>query len=614
MSSEFQEATSQNGRRGYVPVFLSALSGIVIAGVVSLLVAADQKAERLDRIALQTTETVDRLKESYAVNEEALQSIGSLFDSAGEVNRRQFSRFVQRCFERQPMLRGLGWAPWVPGEKRNDYVRAAQADGLRNFAFKEWGNNGWEKSRVRDAHVPVYFAEPMRTNYAALGFDLMSSPHRRETLLKARDLAAPVAGYSSNPATGKRSDSLVVYLPIYRDGIIPQTTPDKHTALLGFGSASFSLKQLIGEAAQNLERGITLEVFDRELTNAEPIFRHPQKPAGIPTPGESTRATTSTIQLANRTWEFVFTPTQQFYRAHPDSQTWIALCTCLAFTTLICAWIYSMANRQVRVEGLVNERTSELVISNAALSQENKKRKRAQRALAEKTGELEDVNRELESFSYSVSHDLRAPLRAIVGFTGFVLKNHGAKLPDEAIKQLNHVKAGGDQMNELIEGLLQFFRIQRVELSTHPVDMDDMARKVLSELQSAQPERPVQIEWGPIPKAVADRTLIRQVWQNLLSNALKYSAQNPSPVIDVGSTARPGEVVYYVRDNGAGFSMKQAHRLFCMFQRLHSADEFEGTGIGLAHVKKIVQRHGGRIWAEGKEGEGATFFFTLGRA
>jgi signal transduction histidine kinase len=612
MSSEFQE-TTQNGKRGHVPVILCAISGIVIAVVVSLLVATDQKAERSNLITSQTTETMDQLHESYVVNEEALQSIGSLFDSAGDVNRLQFSRFVQRYFERQPMLRGLGWAPWVPGEKRNDYVRDAQADGLRNFSFKEWGSQGWEQARVREAHVPIYFAEPMRTNYAALGFDLMSSPHRRETLMKARDLGAPVAGYSINPATGKRSDSLVVYMPIYRDGIIPENKATKYEALLGFGSASFSLKQLIGQAAKELKSGITLEVYDRELTNSESIFRHPPEPAGIPTAGESAKAITSTIELANRQWEFVFTPTSHFFDAHPDRKTWVALATCLAFTTLICGWIYLMANRQVRVEGLVNERTSELVISNAALSKENKERKRAQRALAEKTGELEDVNRELESFSYSVSHDLRAPLRAIVGFTGFVLKNHGEKLPEEAVQQLNHVKAGGDQMNELIEGLLQFSRIQRVELSTNPVDMDEMARRVMSELQSTQPERNVRIEWAPIAEAEADRTLIRQVWQNLLSNALKYSGKNPEPVIDIGSTERQGKVVYYVRDNGAGFSMKQAHRLFCMFQRLHSGDEFEGTGIGLAHVKKIIQRHGGRIWAEAEEGKGATFFFTLDR-
>jgi signal transduction histidine kinase len=226
----------------------------------------------------------------------------------------------------------------------------------------------------------------------------------------------------------------------------------------------------------------------------------------------------------------------------------------------------------------------------------------------ERTAELEAVNRELESFSYSVSHDLRAPLRAIDGYARMLQEDYGGRLDAEGARLLGVVRANAGRMGQLIDDLLAFSRLSRQQPATARVEMERLAREVADELRG---ERPVDI--APLPPAHADGALVKQVWVNLIGNALKYSAKKPEPRVEIGACEEGEDNVYWVRDNGAGFDMRYAAKLFGVFQRLHRADEFEGTGVGLAIVQRIVSRHGGRVWAEGKPGEGASFFFTLPR-
>ncbi|MGE5467150.1 MAG: CHASE domain-containing protein [Ignavibacteria bacterium] len=231
----------------------------------------------------------------------------------------------------------------------------------------------------------------------------------------------------------------------------------------------------------------------------------------------------------------------------------------------------------------------------------------------ERTSQLEAANRELESFSYSVSHDLRAPLRAIDGFSRILLEDYEAKLDEEGKRVLNVVRANTVRMEQLIDDILQFSRMSRQEMAMAPVDMAALTREVFDEVRAAAPGRNVVLRLGEIPPARGDRALIRQVLVNLLSNAVKYTATRAEAVVDVDSVVAGDETIYRVKDNGVGFDMQYVDRLFGVFQRLHAANQFEGTGIGLAIVKRIVVRHGGRVWAEGKVGEGATFCFTLPR-
>jgi light-regulated signal transduction histidine kinase (bacteriophytochrome) len=234
------------------------------------------------------------------------------------------------------------------------------------------------------------------------------------------------------------------------------------------------------------------------------------------------------------------------------------------------------------------------------------------RARRDWASELERANRELEAFSYSVSHDLRAPLRAIDGFSHALIDEYGATLDGRAREYLERVRAGARRMASLIDDLLNLSRITRAPLRKEAVDLTELARLVATELKRREPARDGVIEVAEGLTAFGDTALILIVLENLLGNAWKFTAKRKDARIAFGREADGDETVFYVQDNGAGFDMKYADRLFAPFQRLHRAQDFEGTGIGLATVYRIIARHGGRIWAEAAVGEGATFFFTLG--
>jgi two-component system sensor histidine kinase/response regulator len=228
-----------------------------------------------------------------------------------------------------------------------------------------------------------------------------------------------------------------------------------------------------------------------------------------------------------------------------------------------------------------------------------------------RAAELETANRELESFAYSVSHDLRSPLRAIDGFSKILQDSCGERLDDEERRLLATIRGNANKMAQLIEDLLRLSQVGRAPLAPQEIDMAALARAALNELQPA-PNAKCVIE--PLPAAWGDAALIRQVWVNLLSNALKYSSGRDKPVVEVSGHAESAANVYRVKDNGAGFDMRYYDKLFGVFQRLHSSDEFPGTGIGLSIVQRVVARHGGRVWAEGKVGGGAAFSFSLPNA
>jgi len=223
---------------------------------------------------------------------------------------------------------------------------------------------------------------------------------------------------------------------------------------------------------------------------------------------------------------------------------------------------------------------------------------------------LEATNKELESFSYSVSHDLRSPLRAVDGYARIVEEDYAEKLDDEGRRLLKVIRDNSGTMGELIDDLLEFSRLGRKPLSTAAIDMTRLVEEVLDELRMSG-ERPPGLMIGALPRARGDATLVKQAWANLLGNAIKFSSKREQPVIEVSGHESGTESVYCVKDNGAGFDMQYYNKLFGVFQRLHSADEFAGTGVGLAIVQRVVTRHGGRVWAEGKVGEGAAFYFSL---
>lgn len=225
--------------------------------------------------------------------------------------------------------------------------------------------------------------------------------------------------------------------------------------------------------------------------------------------------------------------------------------------------------------------------------------------------ELLAANKELEAFAYSVSHDLRAPLRAINSFSQQLIDKFDGETPRDARNLLNRISAKTRDMAQLIEDLLRFSRLSRQPLVRQSVDVTSLVREVLGELRAEEPDRDVAIVVHDLPNAVADPSLLKQVLVNLEANALKFTRHCARPVIEIDGWRDQDECLYCVRDNGAGFDMRYSDKLFGMFQRLHGTDEFEGTGIGLSIAQRVIERHGGRIWADAEIGKGATFTFTL---
>ena len=231
--------------------------------------------------------------------------------------------------------------------------------------------------------------------------------------------------------------------------------------------------------------------------------------------------------------------------------------------------------------------------------------------LERKNTELEAANQELDAFSFSVSHDLRAPLRAVTGFSNILMREHADQLPADAKQLLQHVVTSARRMDQLIEDLLRFSRLARQPLAKHLVNVGELVDGVLTELEKEHAGRPIGVTIGDLPNVVADASLLRQVFTNLLSNAFKFTAGRMSPTVSVRGERRDGMIVFTIADNGAGFDMRYAEKLFGVFQRLHTQEQFPGTGVGLSLVQRIVRRHGGRIWADAEVDRGATFHFAI---
>ncbi|MDB6130798.1 MAG: domain S-box-containing protein [Verrucomicrobiales bacterium] len=240
-------------------------------------------------------------------------------------------------------------------------------------------------------------------------------------------------------------------------------------------------------------------------------------------------------------------------------------------------------------------------------------RKRIEQRDIEHTAQLETANRDLEAFSYSVSHDLRAPLRGVDNFVRMLQEDCADRLDAEGNRMLNVVSSEAKRMGRLIDHLMSFSRLGRQQLESAVVDMNLLARAAFESVATSASHSgtAARFELNPLPPAHGDHSLLRQVFDNLIGNAVKYSARQPAPVVEVGGWNRDGELTYYVKDNGVGFDEKYRHKLFRIFQRLHSEEEFEGTGVGLAIVQRVIHRHGGKVLAESKLGQGATFYFTL---
>jgi signal transduction histidine kinase len=280
-----------------------------------------------------------------------------------------------------------------------------------------------------------------------------------------------------------------------------------------------------------------------------------------------------------------------------------------------------IANKELVLLNVEKEkRAAELVAINENLAAKNIEKEKmtielaaANDGLAARTSELIAVNAELESFSYSVSHDMRIPLRAIQGYSRMLKEDYESKLTPEANRLIDNIISYTKKMGQLIDELLAFSRLGRKELVPENVPMQDIVKNICTEMTTEHSCPRIEFKINELLPAEGDTVALNQTWINLISNAVKYSRLKDKPFIEIGSMEQGNDTLYYIKDNGAGFDMRYADKLFGVFQRLHNEDQFEGTGVGLAIVHRIISKHGGRVWGEGKVDEGATFYFTLPR-
>jgi signal transduction histidine kinase len=546
-----------------------------------------QTRARFDETTQATQEAIERRTQAYL---DAMLGARGLFYASRSVTREEWDNYVEGIEPniRFEGLQALSYAERVESEQREAFARGLQEEGLPEM------RPDLDPGGERAAYFPITYTGPLEgANASLLGYDFYAEGAHREAMDRARDSGAPQAtkgvyvlseAPSSHNADLALRQGFVVYLPIYQKGEPQGTVAERRRAHRGFVVGYFMSDELLGGVFRGaFEPAIDFEVYDGGEVTSSSVLLYDSD--GIKRAGEGEPdplfSKERRIKVAGRKWSLYFATLPRFERGAESNLPLFVLASGISVSLLLFG-ITSM---------LVRSRT-----------------------LAEHAGrELADVNRELEAFSYSVSHDLRAPLRSIEGFSQILLEDYADKLGEEGEDYVGRVRVASRRMALLIDDLLDLSRVSRRPLRREPVDLSAQTREIAAELRRSQPERDVEFVIADGLTANGDARLLRLALENLLGNSWKFTSREERARIEFGSTALEGrERVYFVRDNGVGFDETYAGKLFGAFQRLHGAAEFEGTGIGLATVQRIVRRHGGRVWAEGEVGEGATFFFTLG--
>lgn len=492
---------------------------------------------------------------------------------------------------RYPGIRAIGYARRVSSEERDAHISGVREQGFPDYNLQPSGE--------RYEYFPIVYIEPSGgANKGLFGYDVYSDRVSRSAMEQARDTGLPKAsGKVKLPAVDGDilQPDLLIFTPVYRKGEPREDEVERRRALQGFIVGVFRTDELLGAIFG--ERGgpeVDLEIFDgaqftrtRLLYDGDGVLRAADE-SHSPAFSEIT-----TLEVAGRVWTLYFGTLPGFERGWQRNLPLVVLLSGLALSLLLFSVTWALTRSRAEAE----RAGAQLRVANRDLKTMNK--------------DLEAANAELEAFSYSVSHDLRAPLRHIDGFSQILLEDHEQDLNENRRSYLRRMRAATSRMGDLIDDLLGLSRLTRADMHWENVELSTLARSVAADLRESDPKRDVKFVIPEGLVASGDARLLRVALENLLSNAWKFTKNQPTSKIEFGVTQREGVPAYYVRDNGAGFDMAYAGKLFGAFQRLHSAEEFEGTGIGLATVRRVVRRHGGQVWAEGEPGKGATFYFTL---
>jgi len=582
-----------------VAAYVVLLLSLLLTGLAWYYVRHTVEAQdrvRFDETVQATQAAVERRTDAYL---DALFGARGVFLASKSVEREELESYVKGIETKSRLegLQALGFARYVRPEEREAFVTEAKKEGLPEM------RPDLDPGGERSAYFPLTRVAPSEAaNLSMINQDVYTDPAHEVAMNGARDTGTPQATRMvyvlTEPPEGSSADlalspGFAVYLPVYAEGEPVETVAARRDALRGFVVGYFRRDGLLDDVfGGGFAPAIDFEVYDGADVESSSLLYDED---GVQRAGEEEYdplfSEKSRTGVAGREWSLYFATLPGFRHGAESNLPAFVLASGVGASILLFGISWMLVRSRILAE-------------------------RASKDLEDANRELEGTNRELEAFSYSVSHDLRAPLRAIDGFSQILQEDYEGALDDEGLDYLGRVRAASRQMATLIDDLLDLSRVGRRPLRREPVDLASLATGIIEELKESQPGRKVEFVAGKNIMAWGDVSLLKVALENLLGNAWKFTAREREARIEFVADRDPGPgslaPVYYVRDNGAGFDEAYADKLFGAFQRLHRQDEFEGTGIGLATVARIVHRHGGRVWAEGRVGEGATFYFTLG--
>ena len=589
-------------RRVFGPVFrhLRRAAAAYVVLLISLSLTAlawyyvqenveDQARNRFDEIVQGAKIAIERRTGAYV---DLMYGTRGLFYASESIQAGEWRRYVSSIKPQSNYegVQALGYATRVTPEEREAFLRDNELPELRPDL-----SPGGE----RPVYFPITYEGPSdEANESRLGYDLYSDSVHRTAMDRARDTGSPQAtdrtyvlmkAGEDSPADLALRPGFAIYLPVYSEEA-PETVAQRRQDLRGFVFVTIGRSGLLkGIFRDTFDPRLDFEVYIGEGFGEDRLLYDDD---GVKRGGEERYeplfSEEESIEVANSELLLYFSTLPGFERELGNSLPGFVLASGIATSLLLFGVTWMLIRSRTRAE-------------------------RVSLRLEDANQKLEGANRELEAFSYSVSHDLRAPLRTIDGFSRILLEDYAEDLDEEGRDYLGRVRAASVHMGHLIDDLLNLSRVTRSPLRREWVDLSALSAGIVRELRASQPEREVEFVIEEGVTGWGDARLMLVVLENLLGNAWKFTSKKPGARIEFGVEKKPGGA-YYVRDNGAGFDMDYADKLFGAFQRLHGAREFEGTGIGLATVQRIVHRHGGRVWAEGEVGQGATFYFTLGGA
>ena len=553
-------------------VFMVTLALAAASAYYSHLAFERAEIGEFEAEALAATHAISQRLTAY-VN--ALEAGEGLFAASVYVSRDEFRVFVDRLD-----LQGL--YPGIQG-----YGFSRRLDGSE-AALRDTAGLTPRPPRPGRNHAVVFLSPLTDRNRLSLGIDLSEDPVRREAMERARDTGKPAATGLTFPMQGNEDDRLgfIIFKPVYRNGAPIAYTEQRRRALQGFLYAKIIGKDLLTGVLGKAGHKLSMDAYLGDFASGDLLYSSREE-AAAPLWGLQLD---ESVTFADKTLKLRFIPLPglrlPFHAILPAG---------ILATGAALALVFFVLLRRL-------DRTGELLRqSNIGLESR----------VAERTRELEAANAELATFSYSVSHDLRAPLRSIHGFASAILERSGGSPDASDAQDSRRILASAERMSHIIDGLLLLLQISRAELNREEVDVTAMAREIAEEARLREPSRTVKVSVAEGLRVRAVAEFIQIILENLLVNAFKFTSRRPDAEIEVGQTQADGRKAFFVRDNGAGFDMAYAGKLFTPFQRLHERADFPGIGIGLATVRRAVERHGGTVWAEGEPGAGATFYFTI---